>query len=472
LSKKLEKLKYIAADYFAAALAWTLLYIYRKAIIEPSKFGYKIPVFDFDRHYYLAIIIVPLYWFIIYWLFGSYKNIYRKSRIREVGQTFTISFIGTVLLFFFLLLDDIVHSYKDYRYTFLFLFTAQFLLTAIIRFVLLTNVKRKLKRRQIGYNTLLIGGNKKASKLYQELENEKYSQGYLMKGYVTIDEEADPSLAGNLPRLGNFTDLQAVIKDNKIEEVILAVETSEHHRINNILTLLEGQDTIVKAIPDMYDIITGSVKMNYIFGTALIEVMPEMMPTWQKNLKRFIDIAVSLLIFILLSPFYLAVAIGVKMGSAGPIFYKQERIGKHGEPFIIYKFRSMYTDAEKHGPALSSDDDPRITPFGRFLRRYRLDEFPQFWNVLIGEMSLVGPRPERQHFIDQIVKIAPHYHHLHKVKPGITSWGQIKFGYAENVDQMVERMKFDILYIENMSIAMDIKIIFYTVLIMVEGRGK
>ncbi len=472
MSKKLEKLKYIAADYFAAALAWTMLYIYRKAIIEPSKFGYKIPVFDFDRHYYLAIIIVPLYWFMIYWLFGSYKNIYRKSRIGEVGQTFTISFIGTILLFFFLLLDDIVHSYKDYRYTFLFLFTAQFLLTAIFRLVLLTNVKRKLKRRQIGYNTLLIGGNKKASKLYHELENEKYSQGYLMKGYMTIDEEADPSLAGNLPRLGNFTEVQSVIKDHNIEEVILAVETSEHHRINNILTLLEGQDTIVKAIPDMYDIITGSVKMNYIFGTALIEVMPEMMPTWQKNLKRFIDIAVSLLIFVLLSPFYLAVAIGVKMGSTGPVFYKQERIGKHGKPFTIYKFRSMYTDAEKHGPALSSDDDPRITPFGRFLRRYRFDEFPQFWNVLIGEMSLVGPRPERQHFIDQIVKIAPHYHHLHKVKPGITSWGQIKFGYAENVEQMVERMKFDILYIENMSIAMDIKILFYTILIIVEGRGK
>ena len=472
MNKKVEKLKYIAADYFASALAWTMLYIFRKAVIEPAKYGYKIPVFNFDRHYYLAIIIVPLYWFILFWLFGSYKNIYRKSRIRELGQTFTLSIIGILPLFFLLLLDDIVRTYSDYRDTFLFLLSAQFILTASFRLILLTSVKRKLKKRKIGYNTLLVGGNKKALKLYNELENEKYSQGYLIKGYLTIDEEADPGLAGNLPHFGNFTDVQEIIKTQKIEEVILAVETSEHHRINNILSLLEGQDTIIKAIPDMYDIITGSVKMNYIFGTALIEVMPEIMPTWQKNVKRIIDIAASILIFILLSPLYLFMAIGVRLSSKGPIFYKQERIGWHGKPFMIYKFRSMYTDAEKYGPALSSDDDPRITKFGRFLRMYRLDEFPQFWNVLIGDMSLVGPRPERQYFIDQIVKIAPHYHHLHKVKPGITSWGQIKFGYAENVEQMVERMKFDILYIENMSIAMDIKIVFYTVLIMMQGRGK
>jgi lipopolysaccharide/colanic/teichoic acid biosynthesis glycosyltransferase len=162
----------------------------------------------------------------------------------------------------------------------------------------------------------------------------------------------------------------------------------------------------------------------------------------------------------------------VKFGSKGPIFYQQERIGINGKPFMIIKFRTMYIDAEQRGPQLSSKDDPRITPFGRILRRYRIDEFPQFYNVLRGDMSLVGPRPERQFFIDQIVKQAPHYTHLHRVKPGITSWGQIKYGYAENVEQMIDRMKFDILYIENMSLAMDFKIIVYTVLIMLQGRGK
>jgi lipopolysaccharide/colanic/teichoic acid biosynthesis glycosyltransferase len=197
-----------------------------------------------------------------------------------------------------------------------------------------------------------------------------------------------------------------------------------------------------------------------------------MMPYWQKSLKRIMDVGASLLFLVLFSPIYLLLVAMVKMGSKGPAFYKQERIGLNGKPFYIHKFRTMYVDAERHGPALSSREDPRITPIGKYLRRYRIDELPQFWNVLKGEMSLVGPRPERQFFIDRIIEVAPHYKHLLKVRPGITSWGQIKFGYAENVEQMVERMKFDILYVENMSLAMDFKILFYTILIILEGRGK
>jgi lipopolysaccharide/colanic/teichoic acid biosynthesis glycosyltransferase len=169
---------------------------------------------------------------------------------------------------------------------------------------------------------------------------------------------------------------------------------------------------------------------------------------------------------------YLLLAVAVKLGSKGPVLYCHERIGRYGQPFIIYKFRSMYTDAEKEGPALSSKEDPRITPLGRFLRKVRLDEIPQFYNVLMGDMSIVGPRPERQFFIDQIMQVAPHYKHLQKVRPGITSWGQVKYGYAENIDQMVERLKYDIIYIENMSLGVDIKILIYTTLIVLQGRGK
>lgn len=472
MNKRLQRIRYIAFDFIASALAWTFFFIYRKAIVEPEKYGYKIPIFEFDRNYLYAIILIPVFWLIIFWLFGSYRNIYRKSRVRELGQTFLLSFIGTIIIFFTLLVDDEVHSHIALRYTFLTYLSLQFFCVFTLRFILLSIVKYKLNNRIIGFNTLMVGSSHNALELYNELENKEYSQGYRFLGYLNIKNETGEELSRFLKPLGNYHRIREIIKEYKIEEVILAVESTEHHLISHILTMLEDQKVHVKVIPDMYDIITGSVRMNYIFGTALIEVNTEIMPVWQKNLKRIIDIFTAIFILTLGSPLYALVALGVKLSSKGPVFYKQERIGIYGEPFLIYKFRTMYTDAEKHGPKLSSDFDPRVTPIGRFLRKYRLDEFPQFWNVLIGDMSLVGPRPERQFFIDQIVKIAPHYPHLHKVKPGITSWGQIKFGYAENVDEMVERMKFDILYIENMSIAMDFKILFYTILIMLQGRGK
>jgi exopolysaccharide biosynthesis polyprenyl glycosylphosphotransferase len=374
-------------------------------------------------------------------------------------------------LFFTLILDDSISDYRDYYLSVATLFGFHFSATLLFRLAVVTKTIHNVKNRVWGYNTLIVGCGERALNLYQELNSAKKSEGFFIKGFVKIQDDCSLKEVG-ARILGDWQDLPQLIRDHEVEDIILCTETGENEQITAIIDCVQNEDIHLKIMPDQYSLVLGMVKMNNILGAMLVEVDFEVMPTWQKVLKRLIDILASAVALILLSPVFLLLALLVKFDSKGPIFFTQPRIGLKGKLFNIIKFRSMRIDAEANGPQLSHDEDDRRTRIGVFLRQSRLDELPQFFNVFMGQMSLVGPRPEREFFKDQIVAKAPIYQRLHRIKPGITSWGQIKYGYASNVEEMIDRMKYDILYLENMSLGLDFKIMLYTVLIMVQGRGK
>lgn len=470
--KKKQTIKYIVFDTLSAMMAWAALFLFRKIVVEQMGFHDAGQVFC-DTNFWLGLVLVPLGWLALYTLQGTYRNVLRKARAKELVDTVVASLLGVTVIFFVLLIDDEITTYSNYYASYLFLLAVHFVLTFSLRLIVTTQTANKVHSRQLGFPTLLVGNGPKAYQTYLDLENQETYSGNQFIGYVAINGDECPQLENVMPRLGSLDDVRQLVEQHQIEEAIIALEDSEQQRISDILQALYCcGDIIIKITPDARDLIVGSVKLNSIFHSPLIVINNRLMEEWQYSVKRIADIFIAVLALVLLSPVFLITAIIVKCTSPGPIFYAQERIGYHGKPFKMHKFRSMYIDAEESGPALSKDNDPRITPFGRFMRKVRLDEIPQFYNVLKGTMSLVGPRPERQYYIDQIVKRAPEYLLLQRIKPGITSWGQVKYGYASTVDEMVERLRYDLLYLDNMSLTTDIKILAYTVLIIIQGRGK
>lgn len=465
---KKQLIKYIIGDYIAANAAWFLLNIFRYDYIAASN-GFE----NFESYFSFAKImlgqtIIPFLWLTIYYFSGYYNSPMQKSRLHEFNKTLYSIQIGVLFIFFAIVVDDLPRDYHVYYKLLAILFGGQFIFTYGFRVFLTQRLTKKIHNRIIGFNTLIIGSGKRAQKFAAELDSQKQSLGNRIIGFIQLDINEENQLK---KPIWAWSELECIIYEYEIEELIVIPESTNERELFELLSKLYHFNLPIKTIANKNSILSRSVKMTAIYASPMIEITRDNMSEGEKNIKEAFDRIVALFVLITLSPLYAWLAWKIKTSSHGDIFYRQKRIGYRGKPFYMIKFRSMKMDAEKDVPRLSSEDDERITTFGRMMRKYRLDELPQFWNVLKGEMSLVGPRPERDYFINLITERVPSYNLLLSVKPGITSWGMVKYGYANNVDKMIERLQFDLIYLENRSLSIDIKILIYTIKTILTGKG-
>lgn len=465
MNKRKLILKYITFDLIASLIIWVLFMVFRKTVNDARVFG-GIQVFIPNFDFFSSSLLFPLSCVFVHYLTGFYLNTYKKSMMSVVLTTFFASIVISFVIFFVLMLDDVVVSYQYYYYSLLVLLGLSFFITLFARIIVWNQVRHNYRTKIWTINTLIVGTGEKAAKISQEIE--KQSLHNTLVGFVSVDSIT----AVNKDRiLGNISDIDSLILNHNIEEVIILLDNPDEQKLFKYINTLYKHNIDISFTPRLYEILTGSVRMGLIGVNPLVSITHINMADWEVSMKRFFDILLSFIALVLLSPIFLYFALVIKRDSKGPVFYKQERIGLLGKTFDILKFRTMYVGSEVGVPKLSNANDERVTKVGRVLRKYRIDELPQFWNVLKGEMSLVGPRPERKFYINQIIEEAPYYCLLYKIRPGLTSWGPIKIGYSDTLEKMIERLNYDIIYMENMSLLNDLKILLLTFEIIFKGKG-